>query len=101
MITDKKSPYRMVTDEQLAVLREREDKLFKERTKKSEEAFKKAQENLLDGVPMPWMGDWGTEFPVFWKRPREINAQILTEMYMLIFVSGIREQCSAILRKQP
>lgn len=65
MITDKKSPYRMVTDEQLAVLREREDKLFKERTKKSEEAFKKAQENLLDGVPMPWMGDWGTEYPVF------------------------------------
>lgn len=65
MITDKKSPCRMVTDEQLAVLREREDKLFKERTKKSGEAFKKAQENLLDGVPMPWMGGLGNRIPRF------------------------------------
>lgn len=65
MITDKKSPYRMITDEQLAVLRAREDTVFNERTKKSKEAFDKAHENLLNGVPMPWMGDWGTEHPIF------------------------------------
>ncbi len=65
MITDKKSPYRLVTDEQLAVLRAREDRVFNERTKKSKAAFDKAHENLLNGVPMPWMGDWGTEHPVF------------------------------------
>ena len=65
MITEKKSPYRMITDEQLAVLRAREDTVFNERTKKSKEAFDKAHENLLNGVPMPWMGDWGTEHPIF------------------------------------
>lgn len=65
MITDKKSPYRMITDEQLAKLRTREDKTFFERTKKSRAAFDQAQENLLNGVPMPWMGDWGTDYPIF------------------------------------
>lgn len=68
MITDKKSPYRMVTDEQLNKLRERENKRFMERTKKSKAAFDEAHENLLNGVPMPWMGDWGTEHPVFLDR---------------------------------
>lgn len=65
MITDYKSPYRLVTDEQLAKLRAEEDKLFKERTKKSREAFDQAHANLLNGVPMPWMGDWGTDYPIF------------------------------------
>ncbi len=65
MITNYKSPYRLVTDEQLADLRAREDKIFDERTKKSKEAFEMAHANLLNGVPMPWMGDWGTTHPVF------------------------------------
>ncbi|MDO4518531.1 MAG: transaminase, partial [Bacillota bacterium] len=65
MITDKKSPYRLVTDEQLAELRSKEDALYESRTKKSREAFEKAHENLLNGVPMPWMGDWGTDYPIF------------------------------------
>ncbi|MEG0392089.1 MAG: transaminase, partial [Anaerovoracaceae bacterium] len=65
MITDKKSPYRMITDEALNKLRERENKVFLERTKKSKETFEQAQKNLLNGVPMPWMGDWGTDHPVF------------------------------------
>ena len=58
MITDKKSPYRLVTVSELAELRAREDRIFNERTPKSREAFEKAHENLLDGVPMPWMADW-------------------------------------------
>ncbi len=65
MITDKKSPYRMVNDEQLSKLREREDKLFYERTADSKKAFDEAHKNLLNGVPMPWMGDWGTDHPIF------------------------------------
>ncbi len=65
MITDKKTPYRLVTDAQLKQLRAREDKLFAERTKKSKETFDNAQEMLFNGVPMPWMGDWGTSHPVF------------------------------------
>ena len=71
MITDKKSPYRLVTVEELAKLREREDKLFNERTPKSREAFEKAHENLLDGVPMPWMADWGTDHPVFLEKAKD------------------------------
>lgn len=65
MITDKKTPYRLINDEQLQKLREREDAIFIERTKKSKEAFENAQEMLLNGVPMPWMGDWGTAHPIF------------------------------------
>jgi glutamate-1-semialdehyde 2,1-aminomutase len=65
MITDLKSPYRIVSDETLTKLRAREDETFHNKTKKSKEAFEKAHENLLNGVPMPWMGDWGTDHPIF------------------------------------
>ena len=46
MITQKKSPYRLITDKQLAGLRSREDALFQKRTRKSKETFDKAQEML-------------------------------------------------------
>lgn len=68
MITDKKTPYRMVSDEKLKELRQREDALFCRRTGKSRETFEQAQGMLLNGVPTPWMGDWGTEYPVFVSR---------------------------------
>jgi glutamate-1-semialdehyde 2,1-aminomutase len=70
VITDKKSPYRLVTDERLAELRAREDEAFFARTKKSKAAFDAAHEALLNGVPMPWMGDWGTDYPVFVERAK-------------------------------
>ena len=66
-----KSPYRLVTDQQLAQLKSfREDAIFNDRTAKSKAAFEKAHENLLNGVPMPWMGDWGTEHPIFLERAK-------------------------------
>jgi glutamate-1-semialdehyde 2,1-aminomutase len=65
MITDLKSNYRLLTDLQLAGLRAREDALFLKRTPKSRATFVQAQEMLLNGVPMPWMGDWGTAHPIF------------------------------------
>ena len=65
MITDLQTPYRMINDEQLKKLRAREDATFFERTKKSKEAFDNAQEMLLNGTPTPWMGDWGTQHPIF------------------------------------
>jgi len=65
MITDKKTPYRLVSDRRLAELRSRENSLFQERTHKSRQLFQEAQEMLLNGVPMPWMGDWGTSHPIF------------------------------------
>ncbi len=65
MITDMKSGYRLVSDQQLADLRAREDELYRQRTPKSRETFERAQAMLLNGVPMPWMGDWGTSHPLF------------------------------------
>jgi glutamate-1-semialdehyde 2,1-aminomutase len=65
MITEMKSRYRVVSDEHLAVLQERENKLFLQRTPKSKATFERAHEMLLNGVPMPWMGDWGTSNPIF------------------------------------
>ena len=65
MITDMKSGYRVVTDQQLANLRAREDEFYRQRTPKSRETFERAQAMLLNGVPMPWMGDWGTSHPLF------------------------------------
>jgi glutamate-1-semialdehyde 2,1-aminomutase len=65
MITDKKTPYRMIGDDKLKDLRAREDRLFAQRTQKSRKAFEEAHRMLLNGVPMPWMGDWGTSWPVF------------------------------------
>lgn len=65
MITDNKTPYGLVNDEQLQKLRAREDAVFFERTKKSKEAYDNAQEMLFNGTPTPWMGDWGTQHPIF------------------------------------
>jgi glutamate-1-semialdehyde 2,1-aminomutase len=65
MITTKKSPYRILSAAQLARLRAREDALFAQRTLNSQQTFAAAQQMLLNGVPMPWMGDWGTAHPIF------------------------------------
>lgn len=65
MITDKKTPYRVISDENLQKLKERENETFQKRTVKSKETFNKAHEMLLNGTPTPWMGDWGTEHPIF------------------------------------
>jgi glutamate-1-semialdehyde 2,1-aminomutase len=65
VITDKTTPYRLVRNEQLDKLLQRERKIFADRTTKSRETFLMAQDMLLNGVPMPWMGDWGTSHPLF------------------------------------
>lgn len=71
MITDKLSHYRLVTVEELAKLRGRENEIFMKRTPKSKAIFDKAHENLLDGVPMPWMADWGTDHPIFLEKAKD------------------------------
>ena len=55
MITQKRSPYRLITDKQLAGLLARKMPCSRS-TRKSKETFDMAQEMLLNGVPMPWMG---------------------------------------------
>jgi glutamate-1-semialdehyde 2,1-aminomutase len=65
MITDMKSQYRVVADDKLAALKLREHELFQQRTPKSKATYNRAQTMLLNGVPMPWMGDWGTTHPIY------------------------------------
>ncbi|MBC8438151.1 MAG: aminotransferase class III-fold pyridoxal phosphate-dependent enzyme [Deltaproteobacteria bacterium] len=65
MITDVKSPYRNISDDKLKQLWQKESELFKKKTPHSSHTFCEAQEIMLNGVPMPWMGDWGTPYPVF------------------------------------
>uniref|UniRef100_UPI00384E004E transaminase n=1 Tax=Geomonas agri TaxID=2873702 RepID=UPI00384E004E len=60
-----KTSYRVVSDARLVELRAREDALFERRTPNSKKTFQRAHEMLLNGVPMPWMGDWGTSHPIF------------------------------------
>ncbi|GFO64102.1 aspartate aminotransferase family protein [Geomonas paludis] len=68
MITEMKTSYRVVSDARLVELRDRENRLFLERTPASQKTFERAHEMLLNGVPMPWMGDWGTSHPIFVKK---------------------------------
>ena len=56
---------KVVSDKQLAGLMAHEAELFKSRTPKSAAIFASAQEALLNGVPMPWMSDWGTPYPMY------------------------------------
>ncbi len=55
----------VVSHDQLKTLMQRELEMYQGRTQHSKEVFFKAQDVLLNGVPMPWMGDWGTSYPLF------------------------------------
>jgi len=44
---------------------DREVALFKQRTPRSQEVYVNARQGLLNGVPMPWMGEWQTPHPIF------------------------------------
>lgn len=44
---------------------ERERALFAERAPRSAELARRAAPHWLSGVPMHWMADWGTPFPLF------------------------------------
>lgn len=60
-----KIPAKLVTNEQLKTLMNREIELFTKRTPASAKAFRQAEQVLLNGVPMPWMSDWGSPYPIF------------------------------------
>jgi len=65
---DMRSSYRVITGQSLAALNDRETAVYESRTPNSGRLFKEAQTMLLNGVPMPWMGDWGTRYPLFVER---------------------------------
>jgi glutamate-1-semialdehyde 2,1-aminomutase len=58
-------PNKLVSNAQLADLMKREVERFTVRTPASAGVFRQAQDVLLNGVPMPWMSDWGSPHPIF------------------------------------
>jgi len=56
---------KVVSDNQLAGLMKREGESFKKRTPKSAGVYRQARNVLLNGVPMPWMSDWGSPHPIY------------------------------------
>ncbi|MGO4838056.1 aspartate aminotransferase family protein, partial [Rhizobiaceae sp. 2RAB30] len=48
----------------IAELREREAKVFRKARPKSADAVGKGAEGYFGGVPMHWMKDWPTPFPI-------------------------------------
>ncbi|MEQ1952881.1 aspartate aminotransferase family protein [Mesorhizobium sp. CN2-181] len=53
-----------IAPERMAALREREAKAFRAARPKSERAFGEGLPGYLGGVPMHWMKDWPTPFPI-------------------------------------
>ncbi len=51
----------------------REKSLFLQRNPKSKALSEKAAQNWLRGVPMHWMVDWGTPFPLFVNRASGVD----------------------------
>ena len=59
------TPERPLDRDRLASLVEQEERRFVERHPRSQELFEHGRGALLAGVPMPWMTQWASPFPVF------------------------------------
>lgn len=56
--------------DKLAFLIEREISLFKERTPQSKHLTEEPKSTMPGGVPMPWMSEWHTPYPLFNKEAK-------------------------------
>lgn len=56
---------RHIPDASITAMLAREDALFTQRNPNSKRLSENAAKNWLKGVPMHWMVDWGTPFPLF------------------------------------
>jgi glutamate-1-semialdehyde 2,1-aminomutase len=56
---------RAVEPARVSALLDREKKLFAERTPRSKVLASETAKHWLNGVPMHWMVDWGTPYPLF------------------------------------
>ena len=59
------APERLLDRGRLAGLVEQEGRRFVESHPRSQELFERGRGALLAGVPMPWMTEWASPFPVF------------------------------------
>jgi glutamate-1-semialdehyde 2,1-aminomutase len=58
-------PENAIDRDRLAALLEREERRFVDEHPRSRELFERGRQALLAGVPMPWMTQWASPFPVF------------------------------------
>jgi glutamate-1-semialdehyde 2,1-aminomutase len=59
------SPTRTVDRDRLASLSRAENERFRAAHPRSAELYERARHSLLDGVPMNWMVEWASPFPLF------------------------------------
>ena len=64
-----------VATERVSALLSRERKLFAERTPRSEALASETAKHWLNGVPMHWMVDWGTPYPLFVAKAHGIDLE--------------------------
>lgn len=62
-----------LSDVAVTAMLKREKSLFLQRNPKSKALSEKAAQNWLRGVPMHWMVDWGTPFPLFVNRANGVD----------------------------
>ena len=62
---------RVISQSRLDTLMAREAQIYESRTPNCRKAFEQAGTVLLNGVPMPWMGDWGTTYPLFMSHAKD------------------------------
>jgi glutamate-1-semialdehyde 2,1-aminomutase len=58
-------PHAIVDRERLAALLRAEDDRFRSSHRRSAELWERSQRTLLGGVPMSWMTEWASPYPVF------------------------------------
>jgi glutamate-1-semialdehyde 2,1-aminomutase len=66
---------RQIADASVAAMLEREKALFIQRNPNSKRLSEAAAKNWLNGVPMHWMTDWGTPFPLFVARANGVDVE--------------------------
>lgn len=64
---------RTVTEANIKAMLAREEHLFLQRNPNSKRLSEDAAKNWLRGVPMHWMVDWGTPFPLFVTRANGVD----------------------------
>jgi glutamate-1-semialdehyde 2,1-aminomutase len=60
-----KSVWKVISDEELARLNNREQATFCDRTPQSAALYERSRDKLYNGVPMPWMSDWPNPHPFY------------------------------------
>ncbi len=64
---------RLIPEASITAMLAREDALFAQRNPNSRSLSERAARNWLNGVPMHWMVDWGTPFPLFVTRSNGVD----------------------------